>query len=89
MKLFVFCVKDRATDMFGTPMFLQAVGQAIRSFSDEVNRADADNQLYKHPDDFDLYECGQFESDDGSFDVFIPRLLVRGKDVSTQVKGVN
>ncbi|WNK13984.1 MAG: nonstructural protein [Microvirus sp.] len=82
MKLYIFCVKDRATDAFGTPMFMAATGQAVRSFSDEVNRAADDNQLNRHPDDFDLYEVGVFDTDDGSFDVFVPRLLTRGKDVS-------
>ena len=91
MKMVVFCVKDRATDAFGSPMFLAAVGQAVRTFSDEINRASDDNQLYKHPDDFDLFELGTFETDDGSFDVFVPRLLTRGKDVALHLlaKGVN
>lgn len=82
MRLYVFCVKDRATDAFGTPMFLQATGQAVRAFTDEINRKVEDNQLFHHPDDFDLYELGEFDTDEGSFDVFVPRLLARGKDVS-------
>ena len=77
----VFIVKDRASDSFGIPMFLMAKGQAIRSFSDEVNRAAEDNQLYKHPDDFDLYFVGEFDSDSGEFDCDAPIVLVRGKDV--------
>lgn len=89
MKLYVFCVKDRATDAYGTPMFLQAAGQATRSFTDEVNRAGEDNQLFKHPDDFDLYELGVFDTDDGSFDCFVPRLMARGKDVSLNFKVSN
>ena len=82
MKLVICCVKDRATEAFGSPMFLQAIGQAVRSFTDEVNRVEKDNQLANHPDDFDLYELGCFDTDDGRFDVFVPRLLTRGKDVS-------
>lgn len=81
MKTLIFCVKDRATNMFGNPMFLVATGQATRSFSDEVNRKAADNQLNLHPDDFDLYVLGQFDSDDGSFETHAPDLVVRGKDV--------
>lgn len=82
MRMFVFMVRDRATEVFGTPMFMVASGQAIRSFSDEVNRAAEDNQLYQHPDDFDLYECGEFETSTGEFDVYVPRVLMRGKDCS-------
>lgn len=84
MNLFIFCVKDRATETFGTPMFLVAKGQAIRSFTDEVNRASEDNQLYRHPDDFDLYELGEWETSTGEFLVWTPRVVVRGKDVSVK-----
>lgn len=82
MKLQMFAVRDRATDMFGTPMFLQSRGQAIRSFTDEVNRQAEDNQLYRHPEDFDLYFMGVFSTDDGSFDACRPEQLVIGKDVA-------
>lgn len=79
MKMIVFAVKDRATNMFGTPMFLLSAGQATRSFSDEINRSAADNQLFQHPDDFDLYELGFYDSNDGSFLTHTPELVILGK----------
>lgn len=81
MKLEIFAVRDRATDQFGNPMFLISSGQAIRSFTDEVNRADKDNQIYNHPDDFDLYYLGSFDTNVGSFDVNVPRMVIVGKEV--------
>ncbi|QCQ85032.1 nonstructural protein [Blackfly microvirus SF02] len=89
MKLSIFVVKDRATDVFGQPMFLVSSGQAVRSFTDEINRQAEDNQLYRHPDDFDLYELGEFENEEGSFTTFAPRLVTRGKDVSLTFIGKN
>lgn len=89
MKLYCFSVKDRATDAYGSPMFMVATGQAVRSFTDEVNRDAADNQLFVHPDDFDLYELGSFDTDAGEFESFSPRLLCRGKDVSLSYKESN
>ncbi|WNK12706.1 MAG: nonstructural protein [Microvirus sp.] len=83
MKHLIFCVKDRATDVFGTPFFLLTNNQAIRSFSDEVNRVAPDNQLNRHPDDFDLYEVGSFDSDSGVFSCETPVVLVRAKDLIT------
>lgn len=80
MILSVFTVRDRATDQFGTPMFMVNNGQAIRSFSDEINRADKDNQLFNHSEDFDLYRIGTFNTDSGEFDVGRPEQLVIGKD---------
>lgn len=84
MKLVLCSVKDRAADAFGRPMFVPSTGVAIRSFSDEVNRNDTDNQLFNHPDDFDLYELGEFDDNTGLFSLHEqPKLLTLGKQVKT------
>lgn len=59
-------------------MFLQATGQAIRSFTDEVNRAAEDNLMYKHPDDYTLSECGEFDTETGTFTSESPRVITTG-----------
>lgn len=85
MKLNLCSVKDRAADAYGRPMFVPSTGVAIRSFSDEVNRSDAENQLYNHPDDFDLYEFGIFDDNTGTFEIYDqPKLLSLGKQVKIQ-----
>jgi hypothetical protein len=82
MKLVLCSVKDRAADAYGRPMFVPSIGVAIRSFSDEINRPDADNQLHNHPDDFDLYEFGEFDDNTGLFKLYEqPKLLSLGKQV--------
>lgn len=81
VKLKIYAIRDRATDQYGTPMFLLAVGQAIRSFTDEINKQDAQNQLYMHPDDFDLYELGEYETNTGKFETKEPEMKTIGKDV--------
>ncbi|QXP07842.1 MAG: nonstructural protein [Arizlama microvirus] len=79
---YICTVKDRAADAFGRPMFVPSTGVAIRSFSDEINRNNVDNQLYNHPDDFDLYELGQFDDNTGLFVLHDqPKLLSLGKQV--------
>jgi hypothetical protein len=84
MKLNICSVKDRAADAFGRPMFVPSTGVAIRSFSDEINRANDDNQLYNHPDDFDLYDLGTFDDNTGLFELHqLPQLLTLGKQVKT------
>lgn len=79
----VICsVKDRAADAFGRPLFVPSVGLAIRSFSDEVNRDSADNQMFHHSDDFDLYELGTFDDSTGIIECHeSPKLLTLGKSV--------
>ena len=78
----IVSVRDTAAEAFGRPMYLQSLGIAIRSFTDEVNREDKDNQLFNHPDDFDLYELGVFDDAIGRYELRDnPTVIVRGKDV--------
>lgn len=80
MKMIVCSIKDRAADAFGRPFYVPAVGVAIRSFQDEVNRSDAESQIYQHPEDFDLFELGEFDDATGLFLLFDnPKLLMLGK----------
>ena len=47
-----------------------------------VNRESEDNQLYKHPDDFQLYYLGTFDDNTGGFDLLAsPKMIARAKDV--------
>lgn len=81
MKQFVVAVFDRAAQLYSRPFFVQAVGQAIRSFTDEVNRKDEQrSEFARHPDDFDLWLLGQFDDQEGRF-TGEQAMLVRGKDV--------
>jgi hypothetical protein len=80
MKMIVCSIKDRAADAFGRPFYVPAVGVAIRSFQDEVNRAADDSQIYQHPDDFDLFDLGVFDDSNGMFQLHDqPVLLMLGK----------
>ena len=82
MKMKVLSVFDSAAQAFGRPAFVAAIGSAIRSFTDEVNRVDADNQMNQHPSDFTLYELGEFDDEHGRFTMLdTPRVLARAQDV--------
>ena len=65
MQLVIVAVKDRAADAFMRPFFVPTPAMAVRSFMDEVQRDAADNQLFHHSDDFDLYEIGIFDDSNG------------------------
>lgn len=71
-------MRDSKTDQYGNPQFIMTVGQGIRSFDDEVNRADENNILHTHPEDFSLWQLGEFENSDGTFNLFpTPKILVQ------------
>lgn len=82
MKFVMCAVRDRAIDTWANPFFARAIGEAIRSFTDEVNRASADNQLYQHPEDFDLYELGIYDNESGTVISNGPRMISIGKEVA-------
>ena len=65
MKMQMFSVYDTASGLFARPIFAQSRGIAIRSFSDEVNRQAADNTLYQHPEDFQLFHLGVYDDQTG------------------------
>lgn len=79
MKRYVCAVFDSAVHSFGQPFFVPAIGAAIRSFTDEVNRSAVDNMLNQHPDDYTLHVLAVFDDDDGLFENDA-RVLLRGKD---------
>lgn len=84
MKHIMVTVYDRAAETYGRPMFVPAIGTAIRSFTDEVNRNDPNNQLYNHPDDFDLYELGEYDDQNSSISTLdFPKVLLLGKQAKT------
>lgn len=85
MKYVIVSVYDRAAQAFGRPVFVQAVGAAVRSFQDEINREAPENEMNRHPDDFDLYEIGSFDDQTGELSVVDHQAAVAlGKSLKTQ-----
>jgi len=87
MKQVVLAVFDQASGLFGRPLFVAAVGQAVRSFTDEVNRDGPENALFLHPEDFSLFELGSFDDETGRVvSLDIPKRVASGADVSVKGK---
>jgi len=82
----IVSVRDRAADAFGRPIFVNSIGQAIRSFQNEINRKGDDNEMNRHPEDFDLYTVGTFDDTKGRFhqEEHQPDRIAIGKDLTTK-----
>jgi len=76
MKFCVVCIFDRAANVFGRPAFVASIGLAVRSFQDEVNRSASDNDVFKHPEDFDLMDLGYYNDENGYFETHDRALLI-------------
>lgn len=81
MLMVVCVVKDSAVDQYGTPQFVRSSGEAVRGFTDAVKNKQEGNLMAGHPDDFDLFKIGTYESDTSEVKWQLPELLVRGKDI--------
>lgn len=78
MKL-ICAVRDRAIDSFGTPIFVSARGEAMRSFVDTVT--DPQSPFYKHPEDYDLYLLGAYDDATGELIPEKPSMLMTAKEI--------
>lgn len=77
MKLLIFAVRDSKSSQFGTPMFLQSEGIAVRSLGDEVNKGSADSIISQHPEDFELFYLGEWDTESSQFALLpAPRSVV-------------
>lgn len=64
-RLVVCGVRDVKLDAFNRPFCAPTVGAAIRAFGDECLRDGTD--MFKHPEDFELYQLGFFDETSGEF----------------------
>lgn len=102
MKLVMLAVLDSACESFARPMFVPAIGVAVRSFTDEVNRKGEDNMLNAHPEHFSLFELGLYDDVTGRFELLYedvsdpagvsvrvqkPRLVMKAEDVVRREPG--
>lgn len=79
MNLKIVAVRDRAVDAFGVPFFVKHVGEALRSFEDEIRREGS--TMGAHADDYDLYVVGDYDDATGSITGSSPVMLATGKSM--------
>lgn len=79
MRMVIVSVYDVAVGAYGRPAFVRTEAEAVRSFSDEVNRPGEGNAMHAHPEHFSLFALGFFDDQEGLFvpgDAKVPRCLV-------------
>lgn len=82
MPLTICCVRDSAAQAYNAPIFVPNAAIAVRSLKDEVNRNSDNNQLFRHPEDFELYELGFYDDATARMELHEqPKLIARAKDL--------
>jgi len=84
MKSIVVSIYDVAAQLYSRPAFVTSRAAAIRSFGDEIRRVDPNNELNKHPKDFELRALGLFDDESGLFDSQVPERISAGLDHVTE-----
>ena len=76
---------DNVAQAYKDPFYPPTTGVALREFQDAVN--DPNNgQLYKHPQDFDLYVIGSWDEQSGKMTVNeVPEKLANCSSLKTEV----
>ncbi|WNK13736.1 MAG: nonstructural protein [Microvirus sp.] len=83
----VFAIKDRAVNNYGEPMAMPSEQHAVRWFRDIVNSDPKDSAIARHPDDYDLYQVGEYNEETAALvPNMMPELTARAKDL-IQPKG--
>lgn len=63
MKHRLYAVYDSKGGSYTIPFFDHAEGRALRTFKDCCN--DPEHQFGKHPEDYTLFDVGQYDDDTG------------------------
>lgn len=82
MKLVCFAIYDSKLEAFMTPFFQATRGLALRSFAELVN--DSNHPVAKYPEDFSLWELGEFEPESGAFLISDVKNLGNAKELSVR-----
>lgn len=69
-RMFVVAIYDIGVGAFLRPWYVRSQGEALRSFTDEVNRRATETNpapMAAHPEDYQLFYLGMFDDEAGKF----------------------
>lgn len=79
----LYCLYDCVSETYGPPMLHYTRGEAIRVFSDAAASPDA--AISKHPEQYTLFEFGEFDLVSGSFLIYDAKVaVINGLDTVRQ-----
>jgi len=78
----LYVLHDIKSETYTAPTLNPARGQAIRSFADAVNDTKNQSVLSTHPEDFTLFEIGEYDIKTGTITLYDSKVAVaNGLDV--------
>lgn len=84
----LFTIRDAKVGVYRTVMYHVHVGDALRTFQEMAN--DPQCNIAKYPDDFSLYQVGEFDEDSGQIEPMAPKFYGTGSEFKAGANmGVN
>lgn len=68
MLLKVYTVYDSKAEAYLQPFYCKSKGEALRSFTEVCN--DKNSQIGKYPEDFTMFELGEFDDSNAQFKMY-------------------
>lgn len=63
----MFTIYDSKAELYLAPFFMKTKGEALRAFTDTLS--DPQSQIAKHPQDFTLFELGEYDDCHATIDM--------------------
>lgn len=78
----IYAIKDRAINGFNEPFVQPSEQHMLRLMRDEVNSDPSKSSIAKHPDDYDIYQLGEYDQESGNITAYqAPAMIARCKDL--------
>lgn len=74
MRQVIVAIFDVRVEAYGRPAFVRSIGEAMRSFQDEVNNKES--VVCAHPEDYRLFHLGVYDDSVGRFENLEAPLLI-------------
>lgn len=79
MEVRFYSIRDNKAETFSSPFSALNDATAARMFQNEINRGTADNNMYLHPEDFQLFHIFNMDMETGGVMLpQVPKSLVSG-----------
>jgi hypothetical protein len=72
----IFAVFDVKTAVYGLPFFAPTIAAAVRSLGDAVKSPDKTSDVARHPEDFRLYDLGEYDEVSGEVSAKKPAFII-------------
>lgn len=92
----VFSIYDSKAEVYWSPRFYLNAGVALREFSDAAQARNGDNELSAHPEDYTLFEIGDWDENTGELRTYPSKVALgvaleyankKGPDKVSRIQG--